>query len=160
MGLLFSICFGLALAFLGLTMSNWYLGQPWWADAGSAIDVIRTLYHLAFWILGFLVGFIVAGVLFRQVVALGSSLRRVPAQDKAAGVIGIIIGLTLTALLSILFYYTKMPYAPFVVLLLAVPCIYLGGTIALSMKEELFYFFPGLGAGRPEAAAATPPRWD
>ena len=156
MGFLFSICFSLAGAWIGERVSQWYLGLPAWRDLGAAEDLVRILYQVAFWILGFLVGFIVAGVLFRQVVALGSSLRRVPAQDKIAGVIGIIIGLTLAALLSVLLYRIPV-YGPLVVLLLAIPCIYLGGTIAMSMKEELFYFFPRLSGGDSEAAPAQPP---
>jgi uncharacterized protein YacL len=157
MGFFYNLCFSLGLAWIGYRLSFSYLDLPTWGDLGPARDLVHMLYRLAFSALGFLVGFIVAGVLFRQVVALGSGLRRVPAQDKAAGVFGIIIGLTLTALLSVLFYYTRMPYAALVVVLLAIPCIYLGGTIAMSMKEELFYFFPRLGGTRGEAEPLQPP---
>jgi len=44
-----------------------------------------------------------------------------------------------------------------VVLVLAIPCIYLGSTIAMSMKEELFYFFPRLSGSRSEGVQAQPP---
>jgi uncharacterized protein YacL len=52
----------------------------------------------------------------------------------------------------------KVPrVGPLLVILVLIASLYLGVTIALSMKEELYYFFPGLAANLPEGASQAQP---
>nr|NIR00536.1 hypothetical protein [Gemmatimonadales bacterium] len=71
-----------------------------------------------------------------------SDLRRIPGREKLAVVLGVFIGLGVTALLGMLLI--KIPnYGPQLVLLVGIVSIYLGVAIMLSMKDEIYFFFPG-----------------
>jgi uncharacterized protein YacL len=155
MGLLFSLAFSLVAAVVFLDLSDIYLNLEIIKQAQVG-QYFVPWYKAAFVVLGLLIGFTLAGVIFRQLVELASNLTRIPAPDKAAGVIGLIIGLTLTVLLG-RFVLPIPQLGPFLTLLLGVACIYLGGSIAMSMKEELFFFMPNLGSRRnqEEDAART-----
>ncbi|MDH4180038.1 MAG: TRAM domain-containing protein [Armatimonadota bacterium] len=93
-----------------------------------------------------LLGFTLGSLVYRQALDLSrefiSDLRRMPARDKAALVLGVFIGLGLTALLATLLLRIEQ-YGPPLVALLAIASVYLGVVIMLSMKEEITFFFPG-----------------
>jgi len=148
MGFLFSLAFSLVAAVVFLELSDIYLNLEIIKQAQVG-QYFVPWYKAAFAVLGLLIGFTLAGVIFRQLVELASNLSRIPAPDKAAGVIGLIIGLTLTVLLG-RFVLPIPRLGPFLTLLLGVACIYLGGSIAMSMKEELFFFMPSLGGSRAQ----------
>ena len=142
-GLLFSLVFSAACALLG-----WRLFGVW---ARLLRDmphgpIFSVVYQAAFPVLGLLVGFVLASVIFRQLVQLASNLQRIPAADRVAGTVGFILGVMLTVLFSMLLY--PLRYGTYFVLLLFVPCVFLGMTIAMSIKEEIYYFFPHLASDR------------
>ncbi len=93
-----------------------------------------------------LLGFTLGSLIYRQGLDLSrefiSDLRRIPARDKVALVLGIFLGLGLTALLATVLLRIK-EYGPPLVALLAIASIYVGVVIMLSMKEEVTFFFPG-----------------
>jgi len=149
MGFLFSLAFSLVSAVVFFELSLIYLNLPIIKGTPAGAYFVPW-YKTAFAVLGLLIGFTLAGVIFRQIVELASNIERYPAQDKVAGVIGLIIGLTLTVLLS-RFVWPIPRLGPFLVLLLGIACIYLGGSIAMSMKEELSFFMPNLVGTRADA---------
>jgi uncharacterized protein YacL len=93
-----------------------------------------------------LLGFTLGSLIYRQALDLSrefiSDLRRMPSRDKVALVLGIFLGLGLTALLATVLLRIK-EYGPPLVALLAIASIYVGVVIMLSMKEEITFFFPG-----------------
>ena len=93
-----------------------------------------------------LLAFTLGSLIYRQALDLSrefmSDLRRMPARDKVALVLGIFIGLGLTALLATLLL--RIPeFGPPLVALIGIASVYLGVVVMLSMKEELTFFFPG-----------------
>ena len=125
-------------AYLDL-LSHW--GQ------GMKQGLARLLYRLAFIALGSLVGFVLAGPIFRQVVELGSTLRKVPTLDKAAAGAGLVVGVIITALLGILLYPVIVarvgtPLFILFLLLIGVVTIYLVSATLLSLKDELAFLMP------------------
>jgi len=150
-GFLFSCAFSLIGAWLGwLAAGPWvrYLGNvlknvPEGARAITLTEGFRTFNVYAFALVGLLVGFIFASVLFRTLLHLGQNLERIPAQDKASGVLGSLIGTALTAGLGTLIWRIEH-VGPVLTLVAGIVFFYLGITIALSMKGELYFFFPGL----------------
>lgn len=96
--------------------------------------------------LGVIVGFTAASLIYRQAFDLGrdalGDIRRIPSPDKAAVVLGLFMGLGLTALLGSLLI--RIPnFGWQLTLLVGIVCTYLAVLITLSMKEELSFFFPG-----------------
>ncbi|UCH36749.1 MAG: TRAM domain-containing protein [Armatimonadota bacterium] len=154
MGFLFSLALSLVCAVVFLEISEIYLNLPIVKETQVGAYFVPW-YKTAFAVLGLLIGFTLAGVIFRQLVELASNLERIPAPDKVAGVVGLIIGLTLVALLG-RFVLPIPRLGPFLVLLLGVACIYLGGSIAMSMKEELSFFMPNLVGTRVGGGAGEP----
>jgi uncharacterized protein YacL len=93
-----------------------------------------------------LLAFTLGSLIYRQALDLSrefmSDLRRMPARDKVALVLGVFIGLGLTALLATLLL--RIPeFGPPLVALIGIGSVYLGVVVMLSMKEELTFFFPG-----------------
>lgn len=152
--LVFSLAFSIVSAALGYEAADWYVRLSIWGGE-RPLQNFEFIYTVAFIALGFLVGFSVSGIIFRQILELGRSMQRIPAADKLAGILGIILGLVLTALLGV-FVWRIRTMGPLLTLLLAIPCIYGGATIALSMRRELYYLFPGLAADASGRADAGP----
>jgi len=98
-------------------------------------------YYVLFAAVGMAAGFTLASLIYRQVVL--ADLRRIPGRDKIAVILGVFIGLGITSLLSMMLLKIPRFGAP-LVLLVGIVCVYLCVAIMLSMKEELYYFFPGL----------------
>jgi hypothetical protein len=103
-------------------------------------------YEAIFAAFGAIVGFTVSSLIYRQALELWnhliSDIRKIPARDKLAVVMGIFIGLGMTALVGPLL--ARIPnYGWQLVVLTGFVSIYLGVAITLSMKEELHFFFPG-----------------
>jgi len=113
-------------------------------------------YHIVFAAFGAIIGFTISSLIYRQALELWnrliSDIRRIPSRDKLAVVMGIFIGLGMTALVGPLL--ARIPdYGWQLVVLTGFLCIYFGVAITLSMKEELQFFFPGGGAALPSQAA-------
>jgi uncharacterized protein YacL len=101
--------------------------------------------------LGALVAVVLAGPIFRQVIELGSTLRRVPTLDKVAAGAGLVIGITITALLGFLLYpivQTSAALFFLFLLLIGVVTVYLVSAALLSLKDELSFIMPKLDASR------------
>ncbi len=102
-------------------------------------------------------GFTLASLVYRQALDLFRDfmldLRRIPPRDKIAVILGVFVGLGLTALLGTLLF--RIPnLGPPLVALVGIACVYLGVVITLSMKEEVSFF---LGPKESEDATAPGP---
>ena len=151
MHFLFSGLFGVTGGVLMYYVSNAYVAllRDWqhrppqqWAEV---------LYRSAFVVLGALVAVVLAGPIFRQVIELGSTLRRVPTLDKVAAGAGLVIGVTITALLGFLLYPIMQTSAALFflfLLLIGVVTVYLVSAALLSLKDELSFIMPKLDASR------------
>ena len=155
-GLLFSLAIGATAAFVAVQWSGLYVQE--FQDT-TPFRYFREIYTVLFGAVGLVIGFTLASLIYRQALDLSSGLlsdlRRVPGRDKMAVVLGIFIGLGITVLLGMLLIRVEK-FGPQLVLLLGIIAIYFGVAITLSMKEELYFFFPGL-ARAPEAAGKDNP---
>lgn len=116
------------------------------SDVQKSFRYFNETYTVLFGAVGLAVGFTLASLIFRQGLdltqSLLSDLRRIPGRDKAAVILGIFIGLGMTSLLGMTLI--RIPqFGPPLVLLVGLLCVYLSVAIMLSMKEEMYYFFPG-----------------
>jgi uncharacterized protein YacL len=148
-GLLFSLTVAGLSAWVAIEASGLYLAQ---FEDFQPFRYFGLTYKVLFAALGLIVGFTAASLIYRQAFELSSELlsdlRRIPARDKAATVLGVFIGLGLTARLGVLLI--RIPgFGTQLVVLVGIVSVYLGVFMALSMKEELYFFFPGL-AGKPQ----------
>jgi uncharacterized protein YacL len=160
-GLLFSLSIGGTAAFVAAQLSRLYISH--YEEELQRFPYFEHVYTILFAALGMIVGFTIASLIYRQSLDLSndvlSDLRRIPGRDKMAVVLGVFIGLGVTALLGMLLM--KIPnYGPQLVLLVGIVSIYLGVAITLSMKDELSFFFPGQAqqaeAGEEAAPALAP----
>ena len=147
LNLLFSLLFSITGGVLMRQLSGAYITLLSLMGQMQLTKTWAIFYEVGFTALGALVGFVLAGPIFRQVVELGAHIRRVPTADKVAAGAGIVIGVTLTALLGMMLApVAKIHTALFLLflLLLAVVSAYLGGSTALSLKDELGFLLPKL----------------
>ncbi len=151
-GLLFSLAVAALSAWVAAAWSKTYVLRVAGEEGFQPFAYFEQTYTVLFALLGVIVGFTLASLIYRQAHELSrdllSDLRRIPGRDKAAVVLGVFIGLGMTALIGV--FLVNVPnFGRQLVLLVGLLCVYLGVAITLSMKEELYYFFPGLA--RPEA---------
>jgi uncharacterized protein YacL len=160
-GLIFSLTVAITAAYVAVQWSALYVQefQDW-----VTFRYFGEVYTVLFGALGIMVGFTLGGLIYRQALdlfgGLLSNLRRIPGRDKVAVVLGIFIGLGVTVLLGMLLIRIDK-FGPQLVLLVGIVAIYFGVAITLSMKEELYFFFPGLarpanGSGAGAAASVAP----
>lgn len=149
-GLLFSLAVAATAAYVASRWSRLYIEE---FEEWQTFRYFAETYTALFAALGLIVGFTIASLIYRQALDLfsdlQSDLRRIPGRDKAAVVLGVFIGLGMTALLGMLLIRIPQFGVP-LVLLVALVSVYFGVAITLSMKEELYFFFPGLA--KPSAA--------
>jgi uncharacterized protein YacL len=136
-----------------LVLVGLFTAGGWQIARAQNFDQQRLLIAV---VLGSLVGYVVGGVIGRLAAAAVSSveedLRRMPASELLAGVVGLIMGLIIAALAS--FFLFRLPPAAayptgaLVALLLA----YTGYRVGRSKRDELFGVF-GLKTRSFEAAA-------
>jgi len=158
-GLILSLAFGALAAWVAAIASPPYIRGVTGNENWRPFTGFETTYTIIFPALGLIIGFTVGSFIYRQAVDLArevlSDLRRMAGRDKAAIVLGIFIGLGMTTLLGMLL--VKIPgYGAQLTVLVGMVCVYLGVFITLSMKEELYFFFPNLSAQAD--AAPTGPR--
>lgn len=97
----------------------------------------------AFTILGILFGFLISSYSLRRIIKLSSNLENLPIEDKIAIIIGIILALIVSALLSpILRVQGGAQFGTVLVLVATFVILYLFINFTVSMKEELLGFFP------------------
>jgi uncharacterized protein YacL len=143
-GLLFSLAIGVTAAYVAVQSSEVYISA--FEDELQKLPYFQHVYRVLFAALGMIVGFTIASFIYRQSLDLSkevlTDLRRIPGRDKMAVILGIFIGLGVTALMGTLLI--KIPnYGPQLVLLIGIVAVYFGVAITLSMKDELHFFFPG-----------------
>lgn len=162
-GFVFSSAVAAITAWVSVSASTKYIRDIGGFEGWKPFRYFDEIYTGLFAALGIIVGFTVASLIYRQALDLYrdllSDLRRIPARDKAAVILGILIGLATTALLGRVLVDILDIGGP-LILLVGVICVYLGVAITTSMKEELYYFFPGLSkqaeGGAEEMPAAQP----
>jgi len=146
-GFLFSSAMAAITAWVSVLASNKYIRDIGGFEGWKPFRYFDEIYTGLFAALGIIVGFTVASLIYRQALDLYrdllSNLRRIPGRDKAAVILGIFIGLAMTALLGRVLVDILDIGGP-LILLVGIICVYLGVAITTSMKEELYYFFPGL----------------
>ena len=160
---MFSSAVAAITAWVSVSASTKYIRDIGGFEGWKPFRYFDEIYTGLFAALGIIVGFTVASLIYRQALDLYrdllSDLRRIPARDKAAVILGILIGLATTALLGRVLVDILDIGGP-LILLVGVICVYLGVAITTSMKEELYYFFPGLSkqaeGGAEEMPAAQP----
>lgn len=144
-GLLFSLAMGVTTAYVSVQWSSLYVAE---FSGVMSYQYFEEVYKVLFAAVGFFTGFTLASLIYRQALALSggllTDLRRIPGRDKVAVILGVFIGLGITVLLGMLLIRLEN-FGPPLVLLVGVLAIYFGVAITLSMKEELQFFFPGLG---------------
>jgi uncharacterized protein YacL len=154
-GLAFSLAVASIAAWVAVQWSDPYIAK--YKDSTS-FQYFEQVYTAMFGALGLVLGFTLASLIYRQALELSggllSDLRRVPARDKAAILLGVFIGLGMTALLGMVLIRVE-GFGPQLVLLVGIVSIYFGVAITLSMKEELYFFFPGPGRAG-ESAGENP----
>lgn len=106
--------------------------------------VLAYVYQGIFVAVGGIFGFALGGFVFRQIEMTGERLRVMSAREKIALIGGMIVGLILTAIISIplILVIAQKIIAVGVCLLLGIALSYLCTVAALSMKEEIHIYMP------------------
>jgi uncharacterized protein YacL len=142
-GLLSCTAIASLLAWVAVEWSVVYLRV--YSDLGTfRSPYFEPAYRALFAASGLIAGFTVASLVYRQAVSFWhsmlSEITGIPARDKLATVLGIFVGLGLTALVGPLL--ARIPtYGWQLVVLTGIAAIYLGVAVMVSMKEEIGFFF-------------------
>lgn len=119
-----------------------FTGAGWQLSEGLNLEGGQFLLAV---VLGALVGYVVGGVIGRRaaiaVTTVEKEFQRVPAAELLAGVIGLILGLVIVALLSILLFRLPPVAAYPTVALFGILLGYAGYRIGRAKREELFGMF-------------------
>src|SRR5713101_4645275 len=94
-----------------------------------------------FTLVGALVAFLVSSWALNHLVALAASLEEMPANDKIALVVGVLLGLLFTLLIYPLLASIE-PFGKPLMFVIGVVLVYLGVQASLGMKTELRKFLP------------------
>ncbi len=149
-GLIFSLAVAVLSAIVSVLAGRLYI-QAYRVALPSFF--VEKIYYALFAAVGLAAGFTLASLIYRQVVTF--DLRRIPVREKVAVIIGVFIGLGLTSFIASLLRGIPKFGTP-LVLVVGVICVYLCVAIMLSMKEELYFFFPGLAANTPPEEEEEP----
>ncbi|HJV05534.1 MAG TPA: TRAM domain-containing protein [Actinomycetota bacterium] len=118
------------------TAGGWQLAQATEAQGGRLLLLV---------VLGSLVGYVVGGIVGRSTVrsvsAVERDFQRIPASELLAGVIGLILGLVIAVLASVLLFRLPPAAAYPVAALVTIILAYLGYRVGRSKREELFGVF-------------------
>ena len=135
--------------YTGRAFADWFLGVRWVrnAIAEAASGKTEAGCLIGFTVVGLLLGFLIALVTFRKVVALLRQIESMPFLDKLAVVAGVVLGLVVALLLS-------WPFAEGLGAKVAVPIrllasamgIILGVAMVRSVIGQLSQIFPAMRA--------------
>jgi uncharacterized protein YacL len=118
----------------------------------------RTTATVLFTMLGMLVSYLISTAAFSRLVVIGDQLSNMPASDKIATIMGVILGLVVTVLVyPIVHSLNQGSLGVILMILIAVAFIYLGVVIMTSMKDEMPFWSTG-GTAKKDAAEARPER--
>jgi len=113
-------------------------------QVAEALDLEATEFLIAV-VLGSLIGYVVGGVIGRRtavaVSAVEREFERMPAAELLAGIIGLILGLVITALISIFLFRLPPPAAYPTVALIGIVLSYAGYRVGRAKREEFFGMF-------------------
>jgi len=119
--------------------------------------------YILFTMLGILVSYLISTAAFSRLVVIGDQLSVMPATEKIATIMGVLLGLVVTALISQLILNAtavngkNTTLGVLLLILVAVAFIYLGVVIMTSMKDEM-PFWQGGAAGQKDGIETKPER--
>jgi len=154
---LFTVTFAFIGGVFGYAVSVYYrTWKPIMELIGNDQRIVL-MSTVAFVLLGALLGFILAAFFYRKVVIVAADLQRISFADKVAGILGVVLGLGVSALIAFQFnslLRARVPaFALTVPFLATIVCVYLGVALTMSMKEELAN---ALSPGPTAEVAAVP----
>jgi len=127
------------------------------------IDLVEILYQIdqkrtilivgSLLLAGALLGFLIASIAFRHLLAFGDRVTRLSVMDKVCIFSGIVVGALLSAIVT-----PVLPGAPPVRALLALIITYLCIWLFTTMKEELKFYFPTLSKSQEVEKAFQKPK--
>jgi uncharacterized protein YacL len=145
MAVLFSVGFALVGALFFGHLGKWYVGLAFWNPTAWKPSSLLAL-KAGFIALGGILGLSAGGAIFRQVRRVAATVPHLSTADKVAVLVGLGIGLLFAVILGTMLYWVPA-FGPILLLLfvvLLVPCLYLGGAMALGIREDLAYLIPSL----------------
>jgi len=161
MGIIFTSIICLGFGMIGFALTRGYLSLPIFYDShhvGSNLSMgWQIAAYLLFILLGLLIGLVIGTFLYHRMTAIAKDLRKIPAEDKVASILGTTISLLVA-------YAFGAPIARWqdlggevrlaLIILESVIVIWLFNLIMLSMKEEIRYLFP---TQRPNGNSGSEP---
>lgn len=142
--------FTLLSGYLGWLLADWSFKLPWYTDyfdrfvKPPMVPVLKGALRIIFVSLSLVVGSIFASRAIRRVLRFSHTLEEMPPREKIAIVLGVLLGMSFTALLMFLFLW-NMPGGALRVLLTlfsAIVVTYLCVSATMSMSNELWSLFP------------------
>ena len=140
--------------------SNWQQGSflSYWKELLIGSSMVIPVQEIAFGIIGGLLTYLLAALVFDRLIRFGEGLKRMAPADKVAIFIGLVSGLLLTALLSPFTLHIPS-IGVMVTLVVAVMLSYLGVAAATSMKDDIRWALPTQavtpGDEKPDRAIST-----
>ncbi|NLC59636.1 MAG: TRAM domain-containing protein [Armatimonadetes bacterium] len=139
--LVFSIIGGI----LGKAVGDWYLAIPAVARLLGPSDQHRLVTSVGFILLGIIVTIYLSNLVTRQLMVLGEAVEEFSTTQKLEVLLGVMLGAVFATILVL-----PWPLHPTIKLclwlLLGLAFAYLGARLFLSMKEDIFLFWPSAGA--------------
>lgn len=130
---------------LGKAVGDWYLAIPAVAKLVGPTDQHRLVTSVGFIVLGVIVTIYLSQLVTRQLMAVAEAAEELSTTQKLEVLLGVVLGVAFATILVL-----PWPLHPTirlcVWLLLALGLAYLGARIFLSMKEDIFLFWPSAGA--------------
>ncbi len=142
-------------AVLGYRAADWYIralntsSEATFRELASGRWAAGNL--IAVTVIGMLLGFLLASITFRQIVAVVPRIEQLPVEDKVAGLFGVILGLIVAVLLQPLL--NSVPtFGAILVVATYVFAVSAGVLFTISMKKELVGMFARSSAVSEEDA--------
>lgn len=143
-----ALVLGVVGTLLGYQLGVWYTVQPAIQPVLTNWPAWRIPNILGFTAVGLILGLWSHGVVVRQILFWGDSLKKMPADDKIAFIIGALVGILFTFLLSPLINNLfpeasigvgrlSIPIAPMLSSVIGIVLVFLGIQGMVSMKTEL-----------------------
>jgi uncharacterized protein YacL len=124
-----------------------YVGSTLGSFSGDSSDYAAVVFGLV----GVLAGLILTPALsIRPVLAVNSALRQVSTRSLFAGIFGLVTSLIISGLLALLLSMLPAPFGQILPILAALPLAYLGVSIFVSRRNDIFSIFESLSSGRAE----------